>query len=113
MSSRGAALKLPAWKVGDRSGIEVSNKQNFFPRSLVKIQYVGSPCDREVACWASDRHDPNFEFCVWRTVSYHSSHHPQEALLAEFSLYVHKGGLKPHSFYFDGEFRGIDEWMIS
>ena len=25
------------------------------------------------------------------------SHHPQEVLLAQFSLYVHKGGLKPDS----------------
>ena len=24
-----------------------------------------------------------------------SSHHPQEVLLAQFNLYVHKGGLKP------------------
>ena len=29
-----------------------------------------------------------------------SSHHPQEVLLAQFSLYVHKGGLKPDSFNF-------------
>ena len=29
-----------------------------------------------------------------------SSHHPQEILLAQFSLYVHKGGLKPDSFHF-------------
>ena len=28
----------------------------------------------------------------------HSSHHPQKVLLAQFSLYVHKGGLKHHSF---------------
>ena len=42
----------------------------------------------------------NFESCVWRTVSPHSSHHPQEVLLAQFSLYVHKGGLKPDSFHF-------------
>ena len=35
--------------------------------------------------------------CVWRTVS---SHHPQEVLLAQFSLYLHKGGLKPDSFHF-------------
>ena len=28
-----------------------------------------------------------------------SSHHPQEVLLAKFSLFVHKGGLKPDSFY--------------
>ena len=26
--------------------------------------------------------------------------HPQEVLLAQFSLYVHKGGLKPDSFHF-------------
>ena len=29
-----------------------------------------------------------------------SSHHPQEVLLAQFSLYVHKSGLKPDSFHF-------------
>ena len=32
------------------------------------------------------------------TVSSQSSHHPQEVLLAQFSLYVHKGGLKPESY---------------
>ena len=56
--------------------------------------------DREVACSASDRQGSNFESCVWRTVSSQSSHHPQEVLLAQFSLYVHKGGLKPDSFHF-------------
>ena len=40
----------------------------------------------------------NFESCVWKPVSFHSSHHPQEVLLAQFSLYVHKSGLKPDSF---------------
>ena len=55
--------------------------------------------DREVACSASDRQGSNFESCVWRTVSSQSSHHPQEVLLAQFSLYVHKGGLKPDSFH--------------
>ena len=39
-----------------------------------------------------------FESCVWRTVSSHSSHHPQNIILAQFSLYVHKGDIKPHSF---------------
>ena len=33
-------------------------------------------------------------------MSFHLSHHPQEVVLAQLSLYVHKGGLKPHSFYF-------------
>ena len=64
----------------------------------VKVSIVGSLRDREVACSASDRQGSNFESCVWRTVSSQSSHHPQEVLLAQFSLYVHKGGLKPDSF---------------
>ena len=66
----------------------------------VKVSIVGSLRDREVACSASDRQGSNFESCVWRTVSSQSSHHPQEVLLAQFSLYVHKGGLKPDSFHF-------------
>ena len=67
---------------------------------FVKVSIVGSLRDREVACSASDRQGSNFESCVWRTVSSQSSHHPQEVLLARFSLYVHKGGLKPDSFHF-------------
>ena len=72
----------------------------FLPHPRVKVSIVGSLRDREVACSASDRQGSNFESCVWRTVSSQSSHHPQEVLLAQFSLYVHKGGLKPDSFYF-------------
>ena len=67
------------------------------PHPRVKLSIVGSLRDREVACSASDRQGSNFGSCVWRTVSSHSSHHPQEVLLAQFSLYVHKGGLKPDS----------------
>ena len=75
----------------------------FLPHPRVKVSTVGSLHDREVACSASDRQGSNFESCVWRTVSSQSSHHPQEVLLAQFSLYVHKGGLnmlKPDSFHF-------------
>ena len=72
----------------------------FLPHPRVKVSIVGSLRDREVACSASDRQGSNFESCVWRTVSSQSSHHPQEILLAQFSLYVHKGGLKPDSFHF-------------
>ena len=72
----------------------------FLPHPRVKVSIVGSLRDREVACSASDRQGSNFETCVWRTVSSHSSHHPQVVLLAQFSLYVHKGGLKPDSFHF-------------
>ena len=73
----------------------------FLPHSRVKVSIVGSLRDREVACSASDRHGSNFESCVWRTVSSQSSYHPQEVLLAQFNLYVHKGGLKPDSFHFN------------
>ena len=72
----------------------------FLLHPRVKASIVGSLRDREVACSVSDRQGSNFESCVWRTVSSQSSHHPQEVLLAQFSLYVHKGGLKPDSFHF-------------
>ena len=72
----------------------------FLPHPRVKVSIVGSLRDREVACSASDRQGSNFESWVWRTVSSQSSHQPQEVLLAQFSLYVHKGGLKPDSFHF-------------
>ena len=72
----------------------------FLLHPRVKVSIVGSLCDREVACSASDRQGSNFEFCVWRKVSSQSSHHPQEIILAQFSLYVHEGGLKPDSFHF-------------
>ena len=72
----------------------------FLPHPRVKVSIVGSLREREVACSASDRQGSKFESCVWRTVSSQSSHHPQEVLLAQFSLYVHKGGLMPDSFQF-------------
>ena len=72
----------------------------FLPHPRVKVSMAGSLRVREVACSASDRQGSSFESCVWRTVSSQSSHHPQEVLLAQFSLYVHKGGLKPDSFHF-------------
>ena len=41
-------LKLPPWKVGDRSlnptlAFKFQRKKMFLPRSLVKIQYCGEP----------------------------------------------------------------------
>ena len=72
----------------------------FLLHPRVKVSIAGSLRDREVACSASDRQGSTFESCVWRTVSSQSSHHPQEVLLAQFSLYVHKGGLKPDSFHY-------------
>ena len=66
------------------------------------MSIVGSLRDREVACSAADRQGSNFESCVRRTVSSQSSHHSQKVLLVQFSLYVHKGGLKPDSFHYHG-----------
>ena len=84
----------------------------FLPHPRVKISILGSLRNREVAYSASDRQGSNFESCVWRTVSSQSSHHPQEVLLAQFSLYVHEGGLKPDSFHFWGGWSGLNEKMI-
>ena len=63
----------------------------FLPSPRVKLSIVGSLCDREVAYSASDRQGSIFESCVWRTVSSHSSHHPQEVLLPSL---VHICGLQ-------------------
>ena len=90
------------WKL--RSVFPVSavwkKQKMFLPHPRVKVSIVGSLRDREVACSPSDRQGSNFESCVWRTVSSHTSHQPQEVLLVQFSLYVHKGGIKPDSFPF-------------
>ena len=79
-------------------GLKVTKMFLSHPR--VKLSIVGSLRDRKVAYSTSDRQVSNFESCVWRTVSSHSSHHPQEVLLTQFSPYVHKVGLKPDSFHF-------------
>ena len=66
----------------------LKERNMFLPHPLVKLNIVGSLCDQEVACSASDLQSLNFASCVWRAVSSHSSHHPQEVLLAQFSLHV-------------------------
>ena len=58
----------------------------FLPHPFAKLSIVRSLCDREVACAASDRQGSNLESCVWRAVSSHSSHRPQEVILAQFSI---------------------------
>ena len=68
--------------------------------STCESQYCGGPPGPRGSVLGSDRQGSNFESCVWRTVSSQSSHHPQEVLLAQFSLYVHKSGLKPDSCHF-------------
>ena len=76
-----------------RSPSSFKKTECFFPAHSLRFNIVGTLHDREVWCSASDRQSSNFESCDWRPVSSHSSHHPQEVLLAQFSLYVHKGGI--------------------
>ena len=84
-----AAFHARVW--GSVPGLgSLKETKMFLPHPRVKVSIVGSLRDREVACSASDRQGSNFESCVWRTVSSQSSHYPQEVLLAQFSLYVHK-----------------------
>ena len=71
----------------------------FLPHPLLKLSIVGNLRSGEVACSASDLRGLNFESCVWRAVLSHSSHHPQEVFLAQFSLYVHQGDSKPDSVH--------------
>ena len=87
LESRRSWVRTPLWP------------SSFKTRSLVNIQYCGQPLWPRT-CSASDRQGSNFKSCVWRTVSSHSSHHPQEVLLAQYSLYVNKCGLKTHSLHF-------------
>ena len=97
-------VKTAAFHVRVRGSVHglggLKETKMFLPHPRVKLSIVGSLRDREVACSASDHQGPNFESCVWRTVSSHSSRHPQEVVLVQFGLYVHKGGLKPDLFLF-------------
>ena len=68
----------------------------FLPRSLSKIKYCWEPPWSRGSVLSLRTPGSYFDSCVCRAVS---SHHPQEVLLAQFSLYVNKGGLKPHSFH--------------
>ena len=96
-------VSTPAFHARVRSSVPglggLKETKMFLPHPCVKLSIAGSLRDREVACSASDRQSSNFEPCVWRTVSSHSSRQPQEVLLAQFSLYVQKGGLKPDSLH--------------
>ena len=50
--------------------LQVSQKQMFLLRSLVKIQYCAEYCDREVACSVANHHGSNFASCVWSAMSF-------------------------------------------
>ena len=95
---------MPAWIIGDRGfephpGLQFQRNNIFFNAHSYIFNNVGSLRDRGVACSLSDHQGSNFESCVWRAVFYYSCHHPQELIVTQFSIYVHKSGLKSHSFH--------------
>ena len=81
---RSEATQDIGWQIAGSSQVMVSSV----------LDIVESLNKRVVSCSASDRQGHCLESCVWRAASFHSSHHSQEVSLAQFSLYVHKGGLK-------------------
>ena len=92
---------------------DLKETKMFLPHPLLKLSILESLRYREVACSASDHQGLNFESCVWRAVSTYSSHHPQEVLLAQFSLYVHKSDLKSDSFHFFSSLWSSYSQMVS
>ena len=85
LDSRRSRVRTPLWPSS------LKETKCFFPAHPKSFNSVGSLRDWEVACSTSDSQG---ETCVWRAMSPHSSHYPQEVLLTQFSLYVHNGGLK-------------------
>ena len=102
-------LKLPAWEIGDcrfepRSGIQVSKKiskkkQNVSSLLTCKdsILYESSVTEN----WQARPQTARVRIlCLDDSViSFISPSSLQEVLLAQFSLYVHKGCIKPHLFH--------------
>ena len=87
-----------AWEIGDRgfkthSGIQVSKEQNVSSSLTRKDSILRGASISER--WPA-RPQTSSAQCVLRAVS---SHHPEEFLMAQFSLHVHKVRIKSHSFY--------------
>ena len=50
---------------------------------------------------------------IWRAVSSHSPHHPHEVILAQFSLYVHTGGLRDAPLDIWGRGGGLEFLLLA
>ena len=95
---------LSAWKVGDRgfelrSGIQVSKKQNISSLRTRNDSILWGASWQRISELGLRPPGLEFRILCWRAVTFYLSHHHQEVLLAKFSLYMHKGGLKPHWFH--------------
>ena len=72
----------------------------FSPAHSQRFNIVESLCDREVESSAQTARVRILNpVSVRRAVPSHSPLHSHEVLLTQFNLYVHRGGLKPHSFH--------------
>ena len=69
----------------------------FFPAHRQRFNIVESLRDREVGCSTSEHKGANFESCEGNVISFISSQR-YEFRLVQFSIYVQKWSLKPHSF---------------
>ena len=69
-------------------GLEGFTENKMFPRPLLKLKIMRSLRDREVASSAPDRQGSN-------PVSGDKGHLIYLTILVQFSLYVHKSGLRP------------------
>ena len=65
-----------------------SNAGSMFVQRLRRWTYIDPALDECLLCTVQSTSSPNKKMP-----------HPQEVLLAQFSLYVHKGCLKPDSFH--------------
>ena len=77
----------------------VAFSKNVSSPSTCESQYYGEPPWPRGSVLGLRPPGLEFRILCLRTVS-SQSHHPQEVLLVQFSLYVHRGGLKPDSFHF-------------
>ena len=90
---------IPAWKVGDRgfephSGLQVSKKQNVSSPLTRKNSILWEPL------WPIGSVLEFGIMCLEGSVISIISPSLKNVLLAQFSLYVHKWGLKSHLFHF-------------
>ena len=89
LESRRSRVRAPLW-------YSSSKETSFLSAHSQRFNSVESLRDREVACSASDRQGSNNESCLEGSVISFILP-PSAGSSAQFSLYVHTRGLKPHS----------------
>ena len=67
LENRRSRVRTPLWPSSFKE------TKCFFPAHSQRFNISGRLRDQEVACSASDRQGANFEFCVGKAVSYHTT----------------------------------------